>query len=231
MVADESSMGGVTTSCRTSKIPLFDPENLVCWKYAVESQFKIIGCLEIARGTETVVDIPESISAKEKKMVMKYNRLLQKRADEGFGFLVLTMNENPVFQSVISSYCEIGDLAKAWKLIWDKFDSKKPAMQSKLASDFSNAAQTTTVDAFINEIDIICSRMTEPPGDAMKKTQIAKGIDDIFYLFAQSEALKDCSWQEFCERVKDHAAQRSTRYKKGQLPGKGSISPERSSSC
>ena len=48
--------------------------------------------------------------------------------------LVQSMGTNAVYQNVISSNCEIGDLKGAWNAIWDKYDSKKPAMQSQLAT-------------------------------------------------------------------------------------------------
>jgi hypothetical protein len=43
---------------------------------------------------------------------------------------------NAMYQSVISTTCEIGDLFGTWTAIWDKHDSKKPAMQSQLATEF-----------------------------------------------------------------------------------------------
>jgi hypothetical protein len=46
-----------------------------------------------------------------------------------------------MYQSVFSTTCEIGDLFGAWKAIWDKYDSKKPAMQSQLAKEFANCFQ------------------------------------------------------------------------------------------
>jgi hypothetical protein len=48
------------------------------------------------------------------------------------------MGMNAMYQSVISTTGEIGDLFGAWKAIWDKHDSKKPAMQSQLATEFAN---------------------------------------------------------------------------------------------
>jgi hypothetical protein len=49
------------------------------------------------------------------------------------------MGMNAMYQSVISTTCEIGDLfVGAWKAIWDKYDAKKPAVQSQLATSNRN---------------------------------------------------------------------------------------------
>ena len=122
------------------------------------------------------------------------------------------MGENPEFLSVLrGNDCETGDLATAWKNIWDKYDSKKPAYQSKLANDFANCVQTIPggagVDNFINRLNTICSKMEDSPGESLKKTQVVKGIDEKFYVFAHAESLREMSWSDFCVSVRDHATQ------------------------
>ncbi len=49
--------------------------------------------------------------------------------------------------------------------------------------------------------------MVDAPGDALKKTQVVKGIDEPYYLFAHAESLKESSWSEFVDSIKDHATQ------------------------
>ena len=107
--------------------------------------------------------------------------------------LVQSMGTNAVYQNVISSNCEIGDLRGAWNAIWDKYDSKKPAMQSQLATEFSNCLHMPdeTVEQFINRLNDICARMVNDPGEAMKKTQVIKGICNEFAAFVQIEARRD----------------------------------------
>jgi hypothetical protein len=78
---------------------------------------------------------------------------------------------NAMYQSVISTTCEIGDLFGAWKAIWDKYDSKKPAMQSQLAAEFANCFQMPDepMETFLNKINAICAGMNTDPGDDMKR--------------------------------------------------------------
>ena len=53
------------------------------------------------------------------------------------------------------------------------------------------------MEAFLTRIDNICNKMVDAPGDALKKTQVVKGIDEPYYLFANAESLKESSWGEF----------------------------------
>jgi hypothetical protein len=76
---------------------------------------------------------------------------------------------NAMYQSVISTTCEIGDLFGAWKAIWDKYDSKKPVMQSQLATEFANCFKMPDepMETFLNKkINEICARMVTDLGDS-----------------------------------------------------------------
>ena len=61
-----------------------------------------------------------------------------------------------------------------------------------------------TVDQFINRLNDVCARKNDP-GEAMKKTQVIKGICNEFAAFAQIEARRDMSWAEYCTSIKDQA--------------------------
>ena len=117
-----------------------------------------------------------------------------------------------MYQNVISSNCEIGDLRGAWNAIWDKYDSKKPAMQSHLATEFFNCLHMPdeTVEQFINRLNDICARMVNDLGEAMKKTQVIKGICNEFAAFAQIEARRDMSWVDYCNSI--NASNAVSRY-------------------
>ena len=119
------------------------------------------------------------------------------------------MGTNAVYQNVISSNCEIGDLRGAWNAIWDKYDSMKPAMQSQLAQEFSNCLHMPdeTVEQFINRLNDICARMVNDPGEAMKKTQVINGICNEFAALVQIETRRDMSWAEYCTSINDQAMQ------------------------
>ena len=49
--------------------------------------------------------------------------------------------------------------------------------------------------------------MVNDPGEAMKKTQVIKGISNEFASFAQIEARRDMSWAEYCASIRDQATQ------------------------
>ena len=49
--------------------------------------------------------------------------------------------------------------------------------------------------------------MVNDPGEAMKKTQVIKGICNEFAAHAQIEARRDMSWAEYCTSIKDQATQ------------------------
>jgi hypothetical protein len=186
----------------------FDEKNTKTWRFSTESALKVIGALEIARGNEFVIPVPKSgITKKEKAKLKRYNARISHKANVGFNLLVQSMGTNAAYQDVISTSCEIGDLKGAWDAIWDKYDSKKPAVQSQLATEFSNCVHMPheTVEQFINRINNICARMVKDPGDAMKKTQVVKGISNEFLNFCQIESRRDISYSEFCVNVKDHA--------------------------
>ena len=106
------------------------------------------------------------------------------------------MGTSAVYQNVISASCKIGDLKGAWDAIWDKYDSKKPAVQSQLANEFSNCLHMPdeTEEQFLNRLKDICARMVNDPGEAMKKTQVIKGISNEFATLAQIEVRRDMSW-------------------------------------
>ena len=64
----------------------------------------------------------------------------------------------------------------------EKYDSEKPAMQSQLATKFSNCLQMpdNTVELSINRLNDICARMVNNPREVMKKTQVVKGVFNEF---------------------------------------------------
>ena len=111
-----------------------------------------------------------------------------------------------MYQNVISFNC---DLRGAWNAIWEKYDSKKPVMQSHLATEFSNCLHMPdeTVEQFINRLNNICACRVNDPGEAMEKTQVIKVICNEFAAFAQIEARRDMSWAEYCTSIKDKATQ------------------------
>ena len=119
------------------------------------------------------------------------------------------MDTNAVYQNVISSNCEIGDLKGAWNASWEKYDFKKPAMLSQLATEFSNCLHMPdeTVKQFINRVNDICASMVNDPGEEIKKTQVSMGICNEFAASAQIEARRDMSWAEYCTSIKDQATQ------------------------
>ena len=49
------------------------------------------------------------------------------------------MGTNAVYQDVVSSNRKIGDLTGAWKAIGEKYNSKKAALLSQLATELSNS--------------------------------------------------------------------------------------------
>jgi hypothetical protein len=91
----------------------------------------------------------------------------------------------------------------------DKYDSKKPAMQSQLATEFANCFQMSDepMETFLNKINEICARMVTDPVKDMKKAQVVKGVIDDFYSFAAQETRKVSSWSDFCASMIDQATQ------------------------
>ena len=59
--------------------------------------------------------------------------------------------------------------------------------------EFSNCLHMPdeTVEQFIYRLNDICARMVNNTGEAMKKTQVIKGICNEFAAFAQIEARRD----------------------------------------
>ena len=122
----------------------------------------MIGALNIARGKEFVIPVlSKGITAEERLRLKQYNRKISQKFRVGFNMFVQSMGTNAVYQNVISSNCEIGDLRGAWKALGDKYDSKKPAIQSQLATEFSNCLHMPdeTVEQFINRLNDICACM------------------------------------------------------------------------
>jgi hypothetical protein len=168
--------------------PFCDEKKLAVWKYQMESIFFTIGCLilGIARGdakkkrTKQLGLSPEEIAKRK-----RFNKKFVEKRNLGFNLLVQSMGMNAMYQSVISTTSEIGDLFGAWNAIWDKYYSKKLAMQSQLATEFANCFQMPDepMETFLNKINEICARMFTDPGDDMKKAQVVKGvIDDFIHL-------------------------------------------------
>jgi hypothetical protein len=180
------------------------------WKYQMESIFFTIGCLGIARGdAKKKLTKQLGLSHEEIAKRKRFNKSFVEKRNLGFNLLVQSMGMNAMYQSVISTTCEIGDLFGAWKAIWDKYDSKKPAMQSQLATEFANCFQMPDepMETFLNKINEICARMVTDPGDDMKKAQVVKGVIDDFYSFAAQETRKVSSWSDFCASMIDQATQ------------------------
>ena len=59
-------------------------------------------------------------------------------------------------------------------------------MQSQLVNKFSNCLHMPdeTMEQFLNRLNNSCARMVNDPGEAMKKTQVIKGISNEFATFA-----------------------------------------------
>ena len=55
----------------------------------------------------------------------------------------------------------------------------------------------------INRLNDISVPMVNDPGEAMKKTQVIKGISNEFAAFAQIEATRDMAWAEYNTSIKD----------------------------
>ena len=133
----------------------FDEMNAKTWKFETESALEVIGALEIARGNEFVIPVPKGITVEERKKLERYNKKVIHKSRIGFNLLVQSMGTSAVYQNVISASCNIDDLKGAWDAIWDKYDSKKPAMQSQLANKFSNCLHMPdeTVEQFLNRLN------------------------------------------------------------------------------
>jgi hypothetical protein len=84
----------------------------------------------------------------------------------------------------------------AWKTIWDKYDSKQPAMQSQLATEFANCYQMPDepMETFLNKIIEIWLKWS-------------KRVLDEFYSFSAQETRKVASWSDFCASMIDQATQ------------------------
>ena len=188
----------------------FDEKNTKTSKFATESALEVIEALEIARQNEFVIPVPNGITAEERNKLERYNKKVIQKSRIGFNLLVQSMGTSAVYQNVISASCKIGNLKGAWDAIWDKYDSKKPAMQSPLPMNFPmNELHMPdgTVEQFLNRLNDICARMMNDPGKSMKKTQVIKGISNEFATFAQIEARRDMSWAEYCASIRDQATQ------------------------
>jgi parvulin-like peptidyl-prolyl isomerase len=187
-VDKEMMMPGV--SYRGMHIPFFDEKKLEVWKYQMESLlFFTIGCLGIARGNAKKKHTKQlGLSHEEIAKRKRFNKKFVEKRNIGFNLLVQSMGMNAMYQSVINTTCcEIGDLFGAWKAIWAKYDSKKPAIQSQLATEVANCFQMPDepMETFLNKINEICARMmVTDPGEDMKKAQVVKGVIDDFYSFA-----------------------------------------------
>ena len=100
-----------------------------------------------------------------------YNRKISQKSRIGFNMLVPSMGTNAVYHNVISCNCAIENLRGACSEICEKYDSNNLRMQSPLATKFSNCLHMPdeTVEHFINQLNDICARMVNDPGEAMKK--------------------------------------------------------------
>jgi hypothetical protein len=87
----------------------------------MESIFFTIGCLGIARGdAKKKLTKQLGLSHEEIAKRKRFNKTFVEKRNLGFNLLVQSMGMNAMYQSVISTTCEIGDLFGAWKAIWDK---------------------------------------------------------------------------------------------------------------
>ena len=107
-----------------------------------------------------------------------------------------------MYENVISSNRAIGDLRGAWNAIWEKYDSKKPATQSQLATKFSNCFHMPNeiVEQFINRLNDICACMVTDPGEAKKRLKSSRATNLLHI-----EGRRDMSWAEYCTSIKEEA--------------------------
>ena len=62
-----------------------------------------------------------------------------------------------------------------------------------------------TVEQFINRLNDICATIVNDPGEAIKKTQVIRGIEtNLLHL---PRLKQDMSWAEYCTSIKDQAMQ------------------------
>jgi hypothetical protein len=210
--------GNNTKPLKSGSIFCFDVNNLQAWKFAMRAEFLEKNCLDIVEGERENDDflsdeLNSENSADEDALVQVRagRNEFKKNQSAGFNLLTKSMGNSMSNISMFANDAPFGDLRAAWNCIWNLHDSKKPATQSVLNSDFSALMQDTDVFAFLNQINEICSRMTEPPSDGMKKAQVVKGIEESLLEFAHNESLKpDVSWMVFMENIRDRAAQIGT---------------------
>ena len=93
--------------------PFRREEHRTC-KFSTEAALEVIRALNIARGKEFVIPVPsKGITAEERLRLKRYNRKISQKSRVGFNMLVQSMGTNAVYQNVIRSNCEIGDLRGA----------------------------------------------------------------------------------------------------------------------
>ena len=80
----------------------------------------------------------KEITAEERLRLKRYNRMISQKYRVSFNMLIQSIDTNAMYQNVISFKCEIGNLRKEWNAIREKYDSKNPAMQSQITTEFSN---------------------------------------------------------------------------------------------
>ena len=100
-----------------------------------------------------MIPVPSiEITAEERLRLKRHNKKFLKNLE-----LVLTY----WFDRYKRSNCEIGNLRGASTAIWEKYESKKSAMQSQLATEFSNCLHmpVETVEQYINRLNDIYARM------------------------------------------------------------------------
>jgi hypothetical protein len=196
---------------------VFDPKNADSYKYAVESRFKQMGCLDIARGKRKFEDYESEESNEDDSDLEDRNEVLRagrnlyvKQSDKGFAFFVDTMDRKMEYINHFKNDCEIGELEKGWNAFWSEIDSKKPGVQSALWNNVFNSAQAPSEDVsvFMDRINGILLKMVDPPPDLVKKGIVVKGVCEEHFDFVRTEALKrDQTWDQFRESVKDHTTQ------------------------
>jgi hypothetical protein len=100
----EMMMSGV--SYRGMHIPFFDEKKLAVWKYQMESISFTIGCLGAKKKLTKQLGLSHEEIAKRKR----FNKSFVETRNLGFNLLVQSMGMNAMYQSVISTTCEIGNL-------------------------------------------------------------------------------------------------------------------------
>jgi hypothetical protein len=195
----------------------FDPANRDFYKYAVESRFNQMGCLDIINGGRTLSEFDSDANEGSDDDVEEENAFLRlgrkeflKQQNMGFAYFIDTLDGKMEYINLFKNKCEIGELQKAWNSFWEEMDSKKTGAQAVLWNDLFCCKQSSSENAslFLDRVHNISAKIVEPPPQHVLKGVVARGIGKDYYAFVHTEALKgDLTWDQFRESVKDHTSQ------------------------